>query len=288
MFLGIRSANCIIAAAFFIIVLLAPALPIEGASIKAPLLSSRSRIMPTRESIVKSTNEARQAHKLPPLRENALLDKIASARAKDMFEKQYFAHISPAGKQASDFAQEFGYQYKVLAENLTQGYFTTGKKMVDGWMQSPSHRQNIVSSDVKEIGAAIVKGKMNGMNTSIGVQILGLQSPAAGKDCPKPSSELEAQIEEKKKEIAQLEERVSRLESELKQEKEIIGAERYGRYFRSQDYNAVNAKINAYNEKGRWYNLVVSELNGKKQVLQEMINDYNQSVKTYQNCLNSP
>ena len=95
-----------------------------------------------------------------------------------MLEKQYFDHVSPTGEQASDLAENVGYHYKIIAENIGTGDFLNNQKIVDGWMQSPGHRENILSTEVREIGAAVLKGKMKGSVTYIAVQIFGLQSPS--------------------------------------------------------------------------------------------------------------
>ena len=60
-----------------------------------------SREVLTKEAIITLTNNARVLNGLPPLRANLLLNTIAESRATDMLEKQYFAHVSPTGQQAS-------------------------------------------------------------------------------------------------------------------------------------------------------------------------------------------
>ncbi|MCE5211125.1 MAG: CAP domain-containing protein, partial [Deltaproteobacteria bacterium] len=106
----------------------------------------------TGEAVIALTNNARVENGLAPLTENQLLNRIAEARARDMLEKQYFAHVSPTDQQASDIAQAIGYRYKIIAENIGSGDFYSNQKIVDGWMQSPGHRANILSAEVQEIG----------------------------------------------------------------------------------------------------------------------------------------
>ena len=128
-------------------------------------------------AIIGLTNNVRTLQGLERLKENPLLDAVAEARAEDMLEKQYFGHVSPAGEQASDIAQRVGYKYEIIAENIASGLFFTNQKIIDGWMQSPGHRTNILSPEVKEMGASVIKGKMKGADTWVSVQIFGLQSP---------------------------------------------------------------------------------------------------------------
>lgn len=120
---------------------------------------------------------ARSENGLDKLKENPLLNAIAEERARDMFEKQYFAHDSPTGEGDADVAQRVGYRYKKIGENIAKGWYLNDKKLVDGWMQSPGHRKNILYSEYDEIGVAVVKGRFEGDEVIIGVQIFGRQSP---------------------------------------------------------------------------------------------------------------
>ena len=147
----------------------------------APVTSALSTSVPYQEvldqnTIINLTNKARALNGLSHLNENPLLNTIAEKRAEDMFEKQYFDHVSPFGEKASDIAQRVGYRYKTIGENIASGRFVTNQKVIDGWMQSPGHRKNILSTDVEDLGAAIIKGNMHGEETCIAVQIFGLQS----------------------------------------------------------------------------------------------------------------
>src|SRR5512137_1100292 len=69
----------------------------------------------TKEGVIALTNKARNDNGgLPPLSENAQLNVIASARLKDMFDRQYFGHVSPNGEAVTDVAHRVGYPYRVL------------------------------------------------------------------------------------------------------------------------------------------------------------------------------
>ncbi|MFZ1036920.1 MAG: CAP domain-containing protein, partial [Smithella sp.] len=174
------------------------------------IMSSVSREVLTKDAIITLTNNARVQSGLPPLKENQILDAIAESRANDMLEKQYFAHVSPTGQQVSDMAQSAGYRYEVIAENIGSGDFYTNQKIIDNWMQSPGHRRNILSAEVEDIGAAVLKGKMKGVETYITVQIFGLQSPPVSEHtCVAPSKSLLNDIDLKKAEIETLRDQLS-------------------------------------------------------------------------------
>lgn len=132
----------------------------------------------TSAEVLRLTNVTRSEHGAPELKENFLLNAIAVDRARDMFEKQYFDHVSPTGEKAADIAQKVGYRYRRLGENIAAGAFITNQKIINGWMQSPGHRKNLLSGEFKEIGVAVVKGRLEGGEGWIAVQVFGRQSPA--------------------------------------------------------------------------------------------------------------
>lgn len=241
-----------------------------------------------REAIIRLTNETRASSGLSPLHENTLLNVIAEARAEDMFEKQYFAHVSPTGEQASDIAQRIGYQYRIMAENIGSGRFLTNQKVIDGWMQSPGHRKNILAVDIEDIGAAIIKGRLDGNETWIAVQIFGLRSPSASqKVCVRPSEALHNDIEIKRAEINDLRDRLDKLKEELDDENSSIERDRQLLPASSTDKKNLNIKIKAYNEKIDWYNKRTADIRAKSQVLKAMIKEYNDMLQTYNDCRNS-
>jgi len=131
----------------------------------------------TKDGIIKATNTIRHNKGLPPLAENALLNRIANERLEDMFQKRYFAHESPSGEKASTIAQRVGYRYKLIAENIAFIITdATDEEFLLIWMQSPGHRANILDPEIKEIGAATRKGHFKDGNNWIGVQIFGLRA----------------------------------------------------------------------------------------------------------------
>jgi len=267
----------------------------DGNSLFQQIQSSGNSVLPSisredlnGQEIIRQTNNARAANGLGPLTENQLLDSIAVSRAKDMLEKQYFAHVSPTGRQASDIAQDVGYHYKIIAENIGSGDFYSNQKIVDGWMQSPGHRANILSTEVQEIGAAVIRGKMKGLDTYVTVQIFGLQSlPVEQNICVAPSTGLKQDIEMKKAEIESLQDQLDRLKRELDGEQESIETDRKYVYDNAEKIRKLNDRINALNEKSRWYNKLASEARAKQNVAQAMVNEYNRAAQAYNDCRKS-
>lgn len=121
------------------------------------------------------TNQQRFAAGQTALVLNEQLSKAAAAKAADMFASQYWAHTSPAGRDPWSFVNEAGYSYLFAGENLARD-FGDSKGVVDAWMNSPSHKENLLNSRYQDIGFAVVNGKYNGYETTLVVQMFGAKS----------------------------------------------------------------------------------------------------------------
>lgn len=126
----------------------------------------------TASNVLELTNVSRNNSGLPELALNATLSAAANAKAKDMLEKQYFAHVSPDGITPWSWIKGAGYTYTVAAENLAVHYTST-EAMQDAWMASPSHRANILDSRFTEIGVGIAQGTFEGADATIVVSMFG-------------------------------------------------------------------------------------------------------------------
>lgn len=126
----------------------------------------------TPENIIALTNAERTNLGLPTLSYNAQLSSAALAKANDMFEKQYWDHFGPNGETPWQFIRGAGYTYVYAGENLAKG-FKTSEGVVEAWMASPTHRANIVSSNYRDIGVAVVEGTLQGKQTVLVVQMFG-------------------------------------------------------------------------------------------------------------------
>jgi uncharacterized protein YkwD len=105
-------------------------------------------------------NAERRRRDLAPLRRRRDLDDAADAHARDMRDRDYFAHESPEGTGPHDRILRAGYRRpRLTGENLAQGERTAGapSSIVDGWMHSPGHRANVLRRRFEEIGVAIAE-----------------------------------------------------------------------------------------------------------------------------------
>lgn len=105
-------------------------------------------------SLLQDTNIQRSQNGKSALSLNNQLSQAAQAKANDMVARDYWSHVTPDGKQPWQFIANTGYLYVSAGENLAYG-FSTSSSTVAGWMNSPSHRANILNADYLEVGFGI-------------------------------------------------------------------------------------------------------------------------------------
>lgn len=125
----------------------------------------------TVESVIAEMNMHRAGRGLPPLVEDARLTKSADDRMRDMEDLGYWAHVSPDGRSPFVWLRANGYPHAYAGENLASGFETVGV-LVEGWMESPGHRDNIVSPLYTECGVAIIDGATTGRANGKSVVVL--------------------------------------------------------------------------------------------------------------------
>src|SRR3989344_227948 len=151
------------------------------------------------------TNEKRAENDVPPLTQNELLNRAAQMKAEDMATNGYFAHTSPDGKTPWYWFEQVGYRYTSAGENLAVNFFESSD-VAEAWMDSPSHRENIIKANYKEIGIGIASGVYKGRDTVFVAQLFGTPAivtaptiepapvpPTLVAVTPEPAPELEPQ-----------------------------------------------------------------------------------------------
>jgi uncharacterized protein YkwD len=124
------------------------------------------------QEVVALANASRQKEGLAPLVLNQMLSAAAEDKALDMLKHDYFAHTSPQGVEPWAWFKKEGYGYKYAGENLAINY-TSAKEQHAAWMQSATHRANILNIHYQEIGVATVEGKINGESSLVTVELFG-------------------------------------------------------------------------------------------------------------------
>jgi len=214
----------------------------------------------TKIGVLAWTNLQREQNGLPPLLEDSLLDSIAKAKLQDMFDKQYFAHVSPIGIGVGDLAMQYGYEFIAIGENLALGNYENDQDLVQAWMDSPGHRENILNQRYEAIGIAVGKGLFEGSNTWLAVQSFG--KPLSS--CDLPDEVVEQEIESTKTQIDDLESVLDMKRSELQGARPRRGA--------------------AYNRQVHEYNQLVSRYNDLIAQVENLIVRYNIQINQFNEC----
>ena len=249
--------------------------------------------------IIELTNQERISDGESVLTENTLLDNAAERKINDMFQNQYFEHVSPVnGVDVSSFVLEENYQYAYVGENLAMGDFVSEKEMVQAWMDSPGHRENILGSHYTEIGVAVEKGIFQGRNTWIGVQVFAKTAP----NCSVPNKSLLEQIEKLENNYKQIDDYNAQI-SNLQIESSKLISDGNNKINEGNKINSSDTGDRAlaetyWNEGDKLYNEGVDKNNQANELintvnklledypnLQEKIDNYNQQIDNYNQCI---
>lgn len=107
------------------------------------------------KEVIRLVNEIRAQNGLPSLTYDWQLGRVARYKSQDMKSNRYFAHTSPVYGTPAQMIRSFGISYRSMGENIAKGQ-RTPKAVVDGWMNSPGHRANILSASFTHIGVGYV------------------------------------------------------------------------------------------------------------------------------------
>jgi len=165
------SSLLVVSLLFVTMQLVLHATPISHFSHSQPSVLGYAAQISTNE-VIRLTNEKRAAAGLPPVAFNQLLTDAAKEKGQYMIDHDFWAHVAPDGTEPWFFFQKHGYKYRYAGENLARDFSSAGAA-IDGWMASPSHRDNMLSPKYKDIGVAVVEGDLAGSDATIVVQLFG-------------------------------------------------------------------------------------------------------------------
>jgi uncharacterized protein YkwD len=94
----------------------------------------------------------------PPLQLSGTLDSVASEHAEDMARHDYFEHVDLDGHTPADRVRATGYRERLVGENIAYGP-TSADEVVQGWLHSTGHCENIMDPRFVEMGLAAVPGQ---------------------------------------------------------------------------------------------------------------------------------
>lgn len=145
------------------------------------------------EEVIRLTNIQRTNNGLAPLSSNSILSQAAIAKGNDMIAKGYWAHFAPDGTSPWSFFLSFGYRYRYAGENLARD-FADASSAVNAWMNSPTHKENILNPNYQEVGIGVVEGALAGVDTTIIVQFFGTPLNGSTGSIPKVEAQTAATV----------------------------------------------------------------------------------------------
>lgn len=229
-------------------------------------LTTDENIKLNAENIIAITNKYRQDNGIiTPLSMENKLNLSAQVKLEDMFENQYFEHNSPDGVGVSDLGDQSGYDYLLIGENLAMGNFKNDLALVNAWMNSPGHRENILNKNYKEIGVAVGRGLYNGQKVWMAVQHFGTPEDI----CPGIDKVLLGTININQDKILEI-------RDELLIRQEIINKREY------IEGSTLFEQIDSYNELVNLYNNLIIETKQKTEIYNDQVKNFNSCLVNYQ------
>jgi uncharacterized protein YkwD len=128
-----------------------------------------------REQVLGRLNAERGRQGLPDLVEDARLRGAALAHARDMATRRFYDHTTPEGHDLAWRLRAAGCGYRWAAENIAKGLFTP-TEVVDRWMLSRGHRENILAPQARRVGIAYARTEEDGH--VVALWVLDLAGPA--------------------------------------------------------------------------------------------------------------
>ncbi len=249
----------------------------------------------TGRGVVEETNRQRQINLGlgQELAENELLDRAAQAKVDDMFTGQYFEHMSPEGRDASFFINGAGYEYIAIGENLAMGNYKGDAALVQAWMDSPGHRENILKNGFTEIGAAVGCGNFEGRMIWLAVQEFGRPETA----CPEVDEKLSIRIDGEKAVLDDYSDRQEALMADIEMKNDVIdilednlselaaSSNSYSEIKEAEEN--LNDAVNEANAIIDDYNTSVSQAKALYGQYKDDVEDYNSQVNAYNECIDA-
>lgn len=145
--------------------------PLQLATLSSSILGAQTF---NAADIVTYVNIEREKRGIVPLRINTILTKAAQKRADVILKYQNFSHQDPYENiELASVVPEFGYHYMYASENIGMGGIS-GDDFVKGFMNSTSHRENLLNKDLVDTGIALVTGQYQNYYVNIAVEIFAI------------------------------------------------------------------------------------------------------------------
>lgn len=158
--------------------------------------------------VIDLTNKERADIAKPALIKNDFLQEAAKMKAEDMASRGYFSHDSPDGTEPWDWIKKTGYSFSYAGENLAINFFDS-KDVVEAWMNSTTHRANMLDGHFTEIGIGTARGTYKGREALFVVQFFATPSSSSKTEVSAVSSAEASSVSGSGQEIAGVSARAS-------------------------------------------------------------------------------
>jgi uncharacterized protein YkwD len=131
----------------------------SGSSSFTPLSNTLSSADTIENNLLNSVNSTRSQYGIGSLLLNPALSSIARSRSADMINRNYFSHTTPDGKNIFAILNENGFSWQFAGENIYQcspAGMGSESAILNTWMSSPSHRDNLLNRAFNQVGIGIV------------------------------------------------------------------------------------------------------------------------------------
>lgn len=139
-----------------------------------PAEAANNILIGQEEKIIELTNKIRQQSGASILMPDDRLMISASNKARDMAERSYFSHATPEGSRMAYWIKGTGYYYSLAGENLAKG-FNSIDRLVQAWVDSSSHYNNLTEPRFKNIGVGIAERFLGDKKIIFVVQHFGVE-----------------------------------------------------------------------------------------------------------------
>lgn len=151
-------------------------LPAEGAAVET-------------NTLMNLINQERDKRNLTTLSVHQSLLRAAYEKSQDMIDRDYFSHIDPDGNYVWGKITSAGYTpYKILGENLAID-FSTSEGMIKAWIDSPTHRANLLHPEFVDQGLSALFGDYQDRYTNLTTSLFGTLATYPKPKTEKPKTE---------------------------------------------------------------------------------------------------
>ncbi|MEK9644184.1 MAG: CAP domain-containing protein [Alphaproteobacteria bacterium] len=127
----------------------------------APAVAQQPDLGRIQKRVLELVNQQRSLNGQRPLILDERLSRAAQVHAENMARRDFFDHQAPDGSQVSGRAVRAGYPWRLIGENLAAGH-SSERGVVNGWMISPAHRDNMLGPDFRELGVGYARPSPKG------------------------------------------------------------------------------------------------------------------------------